>query len=37
MLAHKNMIVVGDLNFTVSSGEVWGDSTHLDQLVEYFK
>jgi hypothetical protein len=37
MLAHKNMIVAGDLNFKVSVGEVWGASTQLDQLAGYFK
>jgi hypothetical protein len=37
MLAHKNLIVAGDLNFTVSAGEVWGDTTHLDPLAGYFK
>jgi hypothetical protein len=37
MLAYKNMIVAGDLNFTVSVGEVWGDTTHMDPLEGYFK
>jgi hypothetical protein len=37
LLAHKNLIVVGDLNFTVSAGEVWGDTTRLDPIVGYFK
>jgi endonuclease/exonuclease/phosphatase family metal-dependent hydrolase len=37
MLEHKNLIVAGDLNFTVSVGEVWGASTQLDQLAGYFK
>jgi hypothetical protein len=37
MLAHIDLIVAGDLNFTVSAGEVWGDSTHLDPLVAIFK
>jgi hypothetical protein len=37
MLAHKNLIVVGDLNFTVSIGEVWGDTAKLDPTSGYFK
>jgi hypothetical protein len=37
MLEHKKLIVAGDLNFTVSGGEVWGASTQLDQLAGYFK
>jgi hypothetical protein len=36
MLAHKNLLVAEDFNFTVSAGEVWGDTTHLDQLAGYF-
>jgi hypothetical protein len=37
MLAHKNLIVAGDLDFTVSDGEVWGDTTQLDPLAVCFK
>jgi hypothetical protein len=31
------MIVVGDLNFTVNAGEVWGEKARLDPLAGYFQ
>jgi hypothetical protein len=37
MLAQKYLIVVGDLNFMVSAGEVWGDCAHLDLMAGFFK
>jgi hypothetical protein len=37
ILAHKDLIIVGDLNFTTSSAEVWGHSTLQDSLAGYFK
>jgi len=37
LLAYKNLIVVGDLNFTTSAVEVSGASTHLDKLAGFFK
>jgi hypothetical protein len=37
LLAHKDLIIAGDLNFTTSSEEVWGLSTHVDSLAGYFK
>jgi hypothetical protein len=37
MLACKKMIVGGDLNFTVSAREVWGDSKKLDPMFGFFK
>jgi len=37
LLAHKNLILAGELNFTYDVGEVWGDSTHLDLLTGFFK
>jgi len=37
LLATKHLIVAGDLNFTVSAGEVWGTKSCLDPLARYFK
>jgi hypothetical protein len=37
LLATKNLILAGDLNFTVSASEVWGSKAILDPLVEFFK
>jgi endonuclease/exonuclease/phosphatase family metal-dependent hydrolase len=37
LLAHINLILAGDLNFTYDAGEMWGDSVHLDQLTSFFK
>jgi hypothetical protein len=25
LFSHKNLIVVGDFNFTLSEGEIWGE------------
>jgi endonuclease/exonuclease/phosphatase family metal-dependent hydrolase len=37
LLAHNNLIVVGDFNLTMSVGEIWGDSAQPDPLADYFK
>jgi hypothetical protein len=37
LLATKNLILAGDLNFTVSASEVWGSKARLDPMAEYFK
>jgi len=37
MLSHKKLIAIGDFNLTVTAGEVWGDSAHVDPLVDFFK
>jgi hypothetical protein len=37
LLAHKDIIIVGDMNFTISFEKVWGQSTQLDSLVGFFK
>jgi exonuclease III len=37
LLSHKNMIVARDFNFTLSVGEIWGDSTQPNQLAGFFK
>jgi len=37
LLAYKNLIVARDLNFTINVGEVWGETTRLDQLAGYLK
>ena len=36
ILKKKNIILGGDLNFTLSAREVWGSSTCIDPLVDYF-
>jgi hypothetical protein len=37
LLAHSDLIVAGDLNFTTSAKEVWGVSALLDPLAVFFK
>jgi hypothetical protein len=37
LLAHRNLILAGDLNLTCDVGEMWGDTTHLDPLSTFFK
>jgi hypothetical protein len=36
LLAHKDLVIVGDLNFTTSAEEVWGLSRHVDSLTGFF-
>jgi len=36
ILDEENLILGGDLNFTVSSREVWGDVARMDPLQHYF-
>jgi hypothetical protein len=36
LLATKNLILAGDLNFTTGVDEVWGPTTHLDRHAIYF-
>ena len=37
LLATKNFIVAGDLNFTTGADEVWGATTQLDKIADFFK
>jgi hypothetical protein len=37
LLAHGDLIVVGDMNFTINSEEVWGATTLVDPLAVFFK
>jgi hypothetical protein len=37
LLASKNLILAGDLNFTTGVDEVWGVTAQLDKLADYFK
>jgi hypothetical protein len=36
LLDLTNLIIVGDLNFTTSSGEIWGASATQDPLAKFF-
>jgi hypothetical protein len=36
-LAHTDLILAGDLNFTLNSDEIWGTTTLLDPLAPFFK
>jgi hypothetical protein len=37
ILAHNNLIAVGDFNLTMSVGEIWGESAQPDPLADFFK
>jgi hypothetical protein len=37
LLAHDDLIMAGDMNFTTSSEEVWGASALVDSLAAFFK
>jgi hypothetical protein len=37
LLAQENLILAGDLNFTTSIDEVWGEVALSDPLVDFFK
>ena len=37
LLDVKNIMFAGDINFTVSVGEVWGKKSRLDPLADFFK
>ena len=37
LLSLPNSILVGDLNFTLNAGEIWGKSARLDHLAHFFK
>jgi exonuclease III len=36
LLSEEGLIVGGDLNFTISAREVWGNSARSDPLTDYF-
>ena len=31
-----NIIIAGDLNFTLSDAEIWGEKAHIDPLEDFF-
>ena len=31
-----NLILAGDINFTITASEIWGDKSRLDHLCHYF-
>ena len=35
-LDHDNLILAGDLNLTLTAGEVWGQNARMDTLANYF-
>jgi hypothetical protein len=37
LLLHTDLILVGDLNFTFNSKEIWGTVALLDPLATFFK
>ena len=37
ILNDPSLIVVGDLNFTLSASKVWGNGNHYDPLADYFR
>ena len=37
LLSHGQVILGGDLNFSLSSSKIWGPSAIVDPLAEYFK
>ena len=36
LLSLPNFLLAGDLNFTISSSEIWGSKARLDPLAPYF-
>lgn len=36
VLQGPNLIIGGDLKFNLNFGEIWGDSTQVDPLVDFF-
>ena len=37
LLSVENLILEGDLNFTMSLAEIWGHRAKLDLMVDFFK
>ena len=33
---YPNLILVGDLNFTLSDAEIWGNKARINHMVHYF-
>lgn len=33
----SDLIVGGDLNFSLGEAEIWGESAHVDELFDYFR
>jgi hypothetical protein len=36
LLGEENLIIVGDLNFTLSAREIWGDQAQIDPMADFF-
>lgn len=36
LLGEENLIIVGDLNFTLSTREVWGEQAQIDPMANFF-